>query len=55
MNDLGINGILKKEEVIDVFRKRKFEFVVLTEKLKGNEDISWCEVSGINSGVHMRG
>ena len=35
-----------------VFRKGKFEFLVLTEtKLKGNGDVSWCGVNSIFAGV----
>ena len=37
----GINGTVKREEMVDVFRKRKFEFLSLMEaKLKGNEEVS---------------
>ena len=39
---------LKREEVVDVFRKGKFELLAWTEtKLKGNEEVSWCGVNGI--------
>ena len=38
--------------MIDVFRKRKFEFLALSEvKLKGNREVSWCEVNSIITGV----
>ena len=41
-----INGIAKREEVVDVFRKGKFELLALTEtKLKEND------VNGIIAGV----
>ena len=37
---------------MDVFRKGKFEFLALMDtKLKGNEEITWCGVSGIIAGV----
>ena len=52
MNERGINGLAKREEVVDVFRTGKFELLALTEtKLKGNGEISWCGVNGITSGV----
>ena len=36
------------EEVVEVFRKGKFELLPLTEtKLKGNGEVSWWEVNGI--------
>ena len=36
-NVRGKDGIVKREEVVDVFRKGKFELLALTEtKLKGN-------------------
>ena len=39
---------LQREEVVDVFRKGKYEPLTLTEtKLKINGDISWCGVNGI--------
>ena len=32
----------KQEEVVDIFRKEKFEFFALTEtKMKENGDVSW--------------
>ena len=32
----------------NIFRRRKFELLVLTEeKLKGNGAVSWCKVNGI--------
>ena len=44
-NVRGINGIAKREEVVDVFREGKFELLALTEmKLKGNRGIIvWCK------------
>ena len=34
----------KKKEVVDVFRKTKFELLALTEaKLKGNGEVSWSK------------
>ena len=48
----GINGIAKREEVVDVSRKGKFEMVALSEtKLKGNREMSWCGVKGIIVGI----
>ena len=42
-----INGTVKREEVVNVFREGKFEFLVLMEtKLKGNGEVSWCGVNG---------
>ena len=42
----GINGTAKREEVVDVFREGKFEFLALTEtKLKRNGEVSWCGVN----------
>ena len=47
-----INGTVKREEVVDDFRKGKFELLALTEtKLKGNEEVSWYGVNGIIAGV----
>ena len=51
-NVRGINGTGKREEVIFVFRKRKFELLILTKtKLKGNGEVSWCGINGIIAGV----
>ena len=37
---------------MDVFRKGKFELLVLTEtKFRGNREVSWCGVNGIIAGV----
>ena len=44
--------IAKREEVIDVFRKGKFELLALTEtKLEGNGEVQWRGMSGIVEGV----
>ena len=49
----GINGTAKKEEVVDVFRKGKFELLARTEtKLKGNGEVSWYGLNVIIAGVH---
>ena len=48
----NVSGIMKGEEVVDLFRKGKFELFALTEtKLKGNVKVSWCGVNGIIAGV----
>ena len=42
----GINATTKREEVVIIFKKGKFELLVLREsKLKGKEEVSW---SGVN-------
>ena len=47
-NVRGINGTTRKEEVVDVFRKGKFELLALTETiLKGNGDVSWYGVNAL--------
>ena len=47
-----INGTVKREEVVDVFRKEKFELLALTEtKLKENGEVSWWGVNGIIADV----
>ena len=44
----------KREEVVDIFKKEKFELLALTEtKLKGKGEVSWSGVNGIISGVQM--
>ena len=44
----GKNGIVKKEGIVNVSRKGKFELLALTKtKLKGNGELLWCEVNGI--------
>ena len=46
----GINDTTKR--VVDIFIKGNFELLALTEtKLKGEGEVSWCEVNGIISGV----
>ena len=48
----GINDTNKREEGLDIFKKRKFDLLALTDtKLKGRGEVSWCEVNGIISGV----
>ena len=38
--------------MVDVFSNGKFELLALTEtKLKGNEELPWCGINGINAGV----
>ena len=40
----------------DVFRKGKYELIALIEtKMKGNAEISWCEVSFIGGGPRGNG
>ena len=51
-NVRGINGIAKREEMVDVFKKGKFELLALTEtKLKGKGEVSWSGVNVIFAGV----
>ena len=51
-NVRGINWTAKREEVVDVFRKERFEYLALIEtKLKGNREVSWCGVNGIIASV----
>ena len=41
-----------REEVVDVFRKGQFKFLVFNEtKLRGNWEVSWCGVNVIITGV----
>ena len=48
----GINGTLKREEVVDIFREGKFELLALKEiKLKGKGEVSWCGVNGIITSI----
>ena len=52
-NVKGINDAKKTEEVVDIFKKGKFEFLALTEtKLKGKGEVSWSGVNVILTGVH---
>ena len=38
--------------MVDVSTERKFQLLALTEtKLKGNGEVPWCGVNGINAGV----
>ena len=47
-NVRGINDTTKREEVLDIFKKGKFELPALTEtKLKGKGAVSWCGINGI--------
>ena len=49
---MGINGIMKREEMVDVFGKGKFELLPFTKtKMKGNGEVSWCGVSIISVGT----
>ena len=42
-NVRGINDTTKREEVVDIFKKLRFELLALTEtKLKGEGESSWC-------------
>ena len=48
-----INDTTKKEEVVDIFKKGKFELLAFTEtKLKGKGEVSWSGVNVIFTGVH---
>ena len=49
---MEINVTAKREEVVDVFREGKSKPLDLTKmKLKGNGEVSWCEVNGIIADV----
>ena len=38
----------EREEGVDVFRRRKFEWLALIEtKVKGNGEVSWCGGNGV--------
>ena len=38
--------------MVDIFNEGKFKLLAMMEKkLKGNGEVSWCEVNGINAGV----
>ena len=51
-NVRGINNTTKRQEVEDIFKKEKFELLVLTEmKLKGKGKVSWSGVNVIFAGV----
>ena len=52
MNVRGINDATKREEVVDIFKEKKFELLALTEtKLKGKGEVSWLGVKVIIAGV----
>ena len=47
-----INDLTKREQVVDIYKKGKFNLLALTEtKLKWEREVSWVEVNGIISGV----
>ena len=49
-NVRGVNGTIKKKDVVNVFRKGKFKLLALNEtKLKGDGKVSWYGVNGIIS------
>ena len=49
----GINNTTKRGEVVDIFKKGKFELLVLTEtKLKGKGEVSRFGVNVIFASVH---
>ena len=51
-NVRGINDAAKREELVDVFRKGKFELLGLMEtKLSRNGEVSWWGVNGLIAGV----
>ena len=53
-NVRGINGTAKREDVMDIFRKGKFELLALTEtKSKGNGEVSWYGINDIIASVQM--
>ena len=55
-NVRGINDTTKQEEVVDIFKKGKFELLALTEtKLKGKGEVSWSGVNVIIVGVQEMG
>ena len=47
----GINGISKGEEVVDVFRKGKFELLALTETNKAERKCEGFMVKYVNCGI----
>ena len=52
-NVRGINDTKKREKVLDIFKKGKFELLALTEtKLKGKGGASWSGVNAIFASVH---
>src|SRR5678815_1041459 len=51
-NVRGINVEEKRREVMDVFRKGKFDLLTVTEtKMKGNGENEWCSVKCVCAGV----
>ena len=51
-NVRGINVEEKRREVMDVFRKGKFDLLAVTEtKMKGKGEIKWCDVKCVRAGV----
>ena len=49
----GINDTTKREEMVDILKKGKFDLLALTEaKLKGEGEVSWGKANGLISGVH---
>ena len=52
-NVRGINEIAKREKVVDIFSKGKFELLAFIEtNLKRNRKMLWCGVNGIVASVH---
>lgn len=52
-NVRGIGDGAKREEVVNVFKRGKFELLALNEtKLKGKEEFCWDGVRGVRSGVN---
>ena len=50
----GINGTAKREEVVEIFKERKFKLLALMDtRLKGKEDVSWYGVNGIIASIQM--
>ena len=46
------NDTMKREELVDIFKKEKFELLALMEtKLKGKGEVSWPGVNVIIAGV----
>ena len=47
-----INITMNRDEVMNIFKKGKFDLLALMEtKLKREGEVSWCGVNGIISGV----
>ena len=48
------NYTTKREDVVDIFKRGKFELLALTEKkLKGKGEVSWCKVNGITASFQI--